>query len=189
MKGTWPDRSKNKDWLNKGLKRPLSLTLWTKNIGVKLSLENSKNHLSFVWQVGWPKINTLWFIRWYVISTPFELPNAHSSIMLASWKAIKAKRQWSNGKRWKTHVHSSRLLKNFPWIQWFLVQEPAIPSAKQSAGPLWASSKKPVPIQTEFRHGGWRFDVWDPKSEMICPLHLYILPQLCCWCIFVHLRV
>lgn len=37
-------------------------------------------------------------------------------------------------------------------------KEPAIPTAKQTAGPLWASPKKPIPVQTEFRthFGHWQ---------------------------------
>eukprot|EP00435_Cladocopium_sp_Y103_P055577 s471_g18.t1 len=37
-------------------------------------------------------------------------------------------------------------------------QEPPMPTAKQTSGPLWASPKKPVPVQTEFRthFGHWQ---------------------------------
>eukprot|EP00913_Durusdinium_trenchii_P002048 g1891.t1 len=36
--------------------------------------------------------------------------------------------------------------------------EPSVPTAKQTAGPLWAPPKKPVPFQTEFRthFGHWQ---------------------------------
>ncbi|CAK9036694.1 Uncharacterized protein SCF082_LOCUS21832 [Durusdinium trenchii] len=37
-------------------------------------------------------------------------------------------------------------------------EEPSVPTAKQTAGPLWAPPKKPVPFQTEFRthFGHWQ---------------------------------
>ncbi|CAK9036696.1 unnamed protein product [Durusdinium trenchii] len=37
-------------------------------------------------------------------------------------------------------------------------KEPSVPTAKQTAGPLWAPPKKPVPFQTEFRthFGHWQ---------------------------------
>ena len=59
------------------------------------------------------------------------------------------------------------------------MQEPVIPTAKQTAGPLWASPKKPVPVQTEFRHRDLRFDdVSVPNSEFLCILHLSCLVLL-----------
>ena len=173
MKGPWPDRSKNKDWVNKGSKPIFGIGLcpWLceqKNVGVKRTLENEWEPSQFSLASGLTK-NALWFIRWCVISTRFQLPSAHFSIILESSKAIKAenaKRQWKHGQ--KKYVRSLRWPRDFPWIQWILVQEPAIPTAKQTAGPLWASPKKPIPVQTEFRHRGLRFDdVWDPNSEIL----------------------
>lgn len=106
MKGTWPDRSKNKDWVNKGSKPIFGVGLcpWLceqKNVGVKGTLENEWEPSQFSLASGLTK-NALWFIRWCVISTRFQLPNAHFSIILESSKAIKtenAKRQWKHGQK------------------------------------------------------------------------------------------
>lgn len=40
------------------------------------------------------------------------------------------------------------------WWELFLgcaLQDPSIPTAKLTAGPLWVAPKQPIPVQTEFR--------------------------------------
>ena len=47
-----------------------------------------------------------------------------------------------------------------------------MPTAKQTAGPLWAPPKKPVPFQTEFRQAGLQLaQRTDPKRSPHAPPH------------------
>lgn len=48
-------------------------------------------------------------------------------------------------------MHGLKLLELVGAFFGMCLQDPSIPTAKLTAGPLWVAPKQPIPVQTEFR--------------------------------------